>query len=104
MDIRESSARVSRVIESLNKGISIKVDHLRKPPSLGISGVHDTNRTIDRITNILFCKKNTCDLNILKLGKMCLLFIHQLKHYIYNTLIKTKKHNSKKLKLFTNNI
>jgi len=57
MDIRESSARVSRVIESLNKGISIKVDHLRKSPSLGISGVHDTKRTIDRITNILFCKK-----------------------------------------------
>ena len=45
--MRESSARVSRVIKSVNNGISIFVDHLRKFPSSGRSGLHDTKKIID---------------------------------------------------------
>ena len=57
MDIRESSARVSRVIKSVNKGISIFVDHLRKFPFSGISGLQDTKKIINIKVGILFCKR-----------------------------------------------
>ena len=47
-----------------------------------------------------------CDLNILSLGKISLIFDHQLKLYLYNTLIKTKKtiqKNSNYLLIISNN-
>ena len=54
--MRESSARVSRVIKSVNNGISIFVDHLRKFPSSGRSGLHDIKKIIDKYVKTLFCK------------------------------------------------
>ena len=57
IEIRESSARVSRVIKSVIKGISIFVDHLRKFPSSGISGLQEAKKITEMYTNILFCKR-----------------------------------------------
>ena len=54
--MRESSARVSRVIKSVNNGISIFVDHLKKFPSSGRSGLHDTKKIIDNMLKLYFAK------------------------------------------------
>ena len=53
MDIRESSARLSRVTLSSMTGTSTVVDHLISAPSSGKSGEQEANKKINAIVDDL---------------------------------------------------